>query len=172
VGDSSSPGPSSGCGGVARRWDDRGRMHRPSPLGPITGQLQASGWQHATSDAAPERIFPDPLDRRRDGVRPADLRLLRVWPGVRRAGLPRLSPAQEPGQRRRRRRLDQVRHDSATDRTAAQAGKRASGLCCPGRCLTSQSHHMAYSYLRWERDEPMALWQLDIVGGAFSGGRD
>ena len=23
------------------------------------------------------------------------------------------------------------------------------------------------SYLRWERDDPMALWQLDIVGGAF-----
>jgi transposase InsO family protein len=23
------------------------------------------------------------------------------------------------------------------------------------------------SYRRWERDEPMALWQLDIVGGAF-----
>ena len=23
------------------------------------------------------------------------------------------------------------------------------------------------SYVRWERDEPMALWQLDIVGGAF-----
>lgn len=23
------------------------------------------------------------------------------------------------------------------------------------------------SYLRWERNEPMALWQLDIVGGAF-----
>jgi transposase InsO family protein len=23
------------------------------------------------------------------------------------------------------------------------------------------------SYLRWERDEPMALWQLDVVGGAF-----
>jgi transposase len=23
------------------------------------------------------------------------------------------------------------------------------------------------SYLRWERDAPMALWQLDIVGGAF-----
>jgi transposase InsO family protein len=23
------------------------------------------------------------------------------------------------------------------------------------------------SYLRWERDEPMALWQLDIVGGIF-----
>jgi transposase InsO family protein len=23
------------------------------------------------------------------------------------------------------------------------------------------------SYARWERDEPMALWQLDIVGGAF-----
>jgi transposase InsO family protein len=23
------------------------------------------------------------------------------------------------------------------------------------------------SYLRWERDEPMALWQMDIVGGAF-----
>jgi len=23
------------------------------------------------------------------------------------------------------------------------------------------------SYLRWEREEPMALWQLDIVGGAF-----
>jgi hypothetical protein len=22
-------------------------------------------------------------------------------------------------------------------------------------------------YVRWERDEPMALWQLDIVGGAF-----
>jgi transposase InsO family protein len=23
------------------------------------------------------------------------------------------------------------------------------------------------SYLRWEREEPMALWQMDIVGGAF-----
>ena len=23
------------------------------------------------------------------------------------------------------------------------------------------------SYLRWERDEPMALWQMDIVGGMF-----
>jgi len=23
------------------------------------------------------------------------------------------------------------------------------------------------SYLRWERDEPMTLWQLDIVGGMF-----
>jgi transposase InsO family protein len=23
------------------------------------------------------------------------------------------------------------------------------------------------SYLRWERDEPMTLWQMDIVGGAF-----
>jgi transposase InsO family protein len=23
------------------------------------------------------------------------------------------------------------------------------------------------SYVRWERDEPMALWQLDIVGGVF-----
>jgi transposase InsO family protein len=23
------------------------------------------------------------------------------------------------------------------------------------------------SYLRWERDEPMALWQMDIVGGVF-----
>ena len=26
------------------------------------------------------------------------------------------------------------------------------------------------SYLRWERDEPMALWQLDVVGGAFLAG--
>ena len=26
------------------------------------------------------------------------------------------------------------------------------------------------SYLRWERDEPMALWQLDIVGGVFLAG--
>jgi transposase len=26
------------------------------------------------------------------------------------------------------------------------------------------------SYRRWERDEPMALWQLDIVGGAFLAG--
>ena len=26
------------------------------------------------------------------------------------------------------------------------------------------------SYVRWERDEPMALWQLDIVGGAFLAG--
>ena len=24
-----------------------------------------------------------------------------------------------------------------------------------------------HSYLRWERDEPMALWQMDIVGGMF-----
>ena len=23
------------------------------------------------------------------------------------------------------------------------------------------------SYLRWEREEPMALWQLDVMGGAF-----
>ena len=23
------------------------------------------------------------------------------------------------------------------------------------------------SYVRWERDAPMALWQLDIVGGVF-----
>ena len=29
-------------------------------------------------------------------------RFLPLWPGLRRAGLPRLSPAQEPGQRRRR----------------------------------------------------------------------
>jgi transposase InsO family protein len=26
------------------------------------------------------------------------------------------------------------------------------------------------SHVRWERDEPMALWQLDIVGGAFLAG--
>jgi transposase InsO family protein len=26
------------------------------------------------------------------------------------------------------------------------------------------------SYVRWERDEPMALWQLDIVGGVFLAG--
>jgi transposase InsO family protein len=26
------------------------------------------------------------------------------------------------------------------------------------------------SYLRWERDEPMALWQMDIVGGMFLAG--
>ena len=26
------------------------------------------------------------------------------------------------------------------------------------------------SYVRWERDAPMALWQLDIVGGAFLAG--
>ena len=37
----------------------------------------------------------------------------RVWPGVRRAGLPRQSPALTPGQRRRRRRLDPVRLNSA-----------------------------------------------------------
>ena len=36
-----------------------------------------------------------------------------IWPGVRRAGLPRLSPALTPGQRRRRRRLDLVRLNSA-----------------------------------------------------------
>lgn len=24
-----------------------------------------------------------------------------------------------------------------------------------------------YSYVRWERYEPMALWQLDSTGGAF-----
>ena len=36
-----------------------------------------------------------------------DLRDLRIWPGVRRAGLAkRLSPAPTPGQGRRRRRLD------------------------------------------------------------------
>jgi len=34
-------------------------------------------------------------------------RALRVWPGVRRAASPRRSPALTPGQRRRRRRLDQ-----------------------------------------------------------------
>ena len=37
----------------------------------------------------------------------------RQWPGVRRAGLPRPSPALTPGQRRRRRRLDLVRLNSA-----------------------------------------------------------
>jgi transposase len=26
------------------------------------------------------------------------------------------------------------------------------------------------SFVRWEREAPMALWQLDIVGGAFSAG--
>jgi integrase len=35
-----------------------------------------------------------------------DLCAVRVWPGVRRAGLPGLSPALTPGPRRRRRRLD------------------------------------------------------------------
>ena len=39
---------------------------------------------------------------------------LRVWPGVRRAGLPRQSPPLTPGQWRRRRRLDPVRLNSAT----------------------------------------------------------
>src|SRR5437016_5831310 len=36
------------------------------------------------------------------------------WPGVRRAGLPRQSPALTPGQRRRRRRPDSIRLNSAT----------------------------------------------------------
>jgi transposase InsO family protein len=39
------------------------------------------------------------------------------------------------------------------------------GLVEPGRRKRPRD-----SYLRWERDEPMALWQLDIVGGAFLAG--
>jgi hypothetical protein len=42
--------------------------------------------------------------------------VLWLWPGVRRAGLPRQSPAREPGQRRCRRRLDLIRLNSATQR--------------------------------------------------------
>lgn len=26
------------------------------------------------------------------------------------------------------------------------------------------------SYIRWEREEPMALWQMDIMGGVFLAG--
>ena len=48
-----------------------------------------------------------------------------VWPGVRRAGLPRLSPALTPGQRRRRRRLDQIRLNSAADKRGT-SGERGS----------------------------------------------
>jgi hypothetical protein len=49
------------------------------------------------------------------------LRVLAMWPGVRRAGLPRLSPALTPGQRRRRRRLDS---NTAQFCNAAQAQYR------------------------------------------------
>jgi len=47
-----------------------------------------------------------------------------VWPGVRRAGLPRQSPALTPGQRRRRRRLDQIRLNSANAAQVHSAGAR------------------------------------------------
>ena len=36
------------------------------------------------------------------------------------------------------------------------------GLIAPG-----QRRRPASSYIRWEREEPMALWQLDIMGGVF-----
>lgn len=34
-----------------------------------------------------------------------------------------------------------------------------------GRCGWRMS--CAARFVRWEREEPMALWQLDNVGGAF-----
>jgi transposase len=36
------------------------------------------------------------------------------------------------------------------------------GLIAPG-----QRRRPASSYIRWEREEPMELWQLDIMGGVF-----
>jgi len=36
------------------------------------------------------------------------------------------------------------------------------GLIAPG-----QRRRPASSYIRWEREEPMALWQMDIMGGVF-----
>jgi hypothetical protein len=52
--------------------------------------------------------------------------LFGVWHGVRPGGPPQgRARALTPGQRRRgRRRLDLVRHDSATDRPSGQAGSR------------------------------------------------
>ena len=42
------------------------------------------------------------------------------------------------------------------------------GLIAPG-----QRRRPAWSYIRWERGEPMELWQLDIMGGVFlSGGTE
>lgn len=36
------------------------------------------------------------------------------------------------------------------------------GLIDPRRCKRRRE-----GYIRWEREAPMALWQLDIVGGVF-----
>ena len=85
------------------------------------GVADGSGGQLAANGTVPAR-----LDDRKLGLRPRpargcglshlDLRACEVRPGVRRAGLPRQSPPLTPGQRRRRRRLDQIRLNSATQR--------------------------------------------------------
>jgi len=54
-----------------------------------------------------------------------DLRGGRVWPGLRRASLPRQSPAREPGQRRRRRRLDLYMAQFGTQRLSSRASQNA-----------------------------------------------
>jgi len=62
----------------------------------------------------------------RDGWPLSDLRFAAVWPGVRRAGLAKAEPGVMPGQRRRRRRLDQIRLNSAnTARTTPHGRRRA-----------------------------------------------
>ena len=73
------------------------RMRRPA--GPPLTQWPRAGQSRARKTAE----CCTPLR----AVRAAFINVaLPLWPGVRRAGLPRLSPALEPGQRRRRRRLD------------------------------------------------------------------
>jgi integrase len=47
--------------------------------------------------------------------------LCAIWPGVRRAGLPKAEPGTDAGPRRRRRRLDDLRHTAASLWLAAGA---------------------------------------------------
>jgi hypothetical protein len=84
------------------------------PAGKADGQKHASG--------------------RRDQLGCADLASVAVWPGVRRAGLPRQSPPLTTGQRRRRRRLD----TGEVDQVLVPCGNTLASVCpaCADRAKT------------------------------------
>jgi hypothetical protein len=92
--------------------------NRSWPVTPLIGQSPGGRpktrrpgvGQSAARNAAPH------CTGRASRLSQLDLRALQVWPGCAGRASPRLSPAREPGQRRRRRRLDLVRLNSAVQR--------------------------------------------------------